>query len=125
MEILLETLKSFLPICKDECDLALAEHNQQFPSEQHTVDSLKRKFTSFHRKTIVTGDLRMPSDVHKAKNICYMITKRACIGEVEDVDVIASDEMQSSLYDDNDDEADKVDVHGTHTMFLSSLDQAQ
>lgn len=83
---LLGLLDEHLPLCKDEWDYVLREHHKMFPLHQRTVESLRRKFATLHRKKMPTGDPLMPADVRRAKHIRYRITERADMGVMDDKD---------------------------------------
>ena len=79
-EAMLGTVEKLLPLCRDEWEAVLAEHNKLFRDQMRTVDSLKRKFATLHRKKMPTGDPLMPEEVRKAKHIRYKMTERADLG---------------------------------------------
>lgn len=96
---LLDIIERMLPLCADEWNAVLAEHNKCFGDQRRTVDSLKRKFSTLHRKKMPTGDPQMPDDVRRAKHIRFRMTERAAIGfGDEEADELAglSAEMESS-----------------------------
>jgi len=97
----LELIGTYLPLCPEEWDTVHREHQKCYPQQQRSVDSLKRKFSSLHRKKMPTGDPLMPEDVRRAKNIRHEMTERANLGDAED----AEDEASSLLpnEEDNDD----------------------
>ena len=78
---LLELLDEHLPLAKEEWDHVLCLHAERYPDYNRTVDSLKRKFASLHRRKVPTGDPTISPDVEKAKRIRYSITERADIVE--------------------------------------------
>ena len=79
-EAMIGTVEKLLPLCRDEWEAVLAEHNKLFRDQMKTVDSLKRKFATLHRKKMPTGDPLMPEEVRKAKHIRYKMTERADLG---------------------------------------------
>ena len=95
-DTLLEILDVMLPLCREEWDAVLAKHNTVFGDQHRTVDSLKRKFSTLHRKRMPTGDPLMPDDVRKAKHIRHKMTERADVGfgdeDTYELSGIAADE---------------------------------
>lgn len=63
----------------------MRKHQAQFPQQDRTVDSLKRKFAVLHRKRIPTGDPAMPEDTRRAKHIRFKMHDRADLGEGDDI----------------------------------------
>lgn len=49
-----------------------------------SLDGIKRKFATLHRKKIPTGDPLMPQEVRRAKHIRYKIVEGADLGEGND-----------------------------------------
>ena len=66
-----------------------APTQQTSPLQNRTVDGLRRKFSSRHRKKIPTGDPLMPSDVRRPKHIRYKMTERADMGIDDSADADA------------------------------------
>ncbi|PXF44298.1 hypothetical protein BWQ96_05925 [Gracilariopsis chorda] len=103
---LLELLEEHLPLSKEEWDHIVRLPSERYPEYKRTVDSLKRKFASLHRRRIPTGDPTIPLDVDKAKRIRYSMTERADIGEGEDSDDIlcafdsGDEEPETNPFDD-------------------------
>lgn len=79
----LSLLDHYLPLCKDEWDIVIVEHSKIFPQNNRSVESLRRKFASLHRRKMPTGDPLMPADVRRAKHIRYKMTERADMGTME------------------------------------------
>lgn len=69
VDCLLGFLHQHLPLCNDEWEFILVEPNHLFLLHNWTVDGLRRKFPSLHRKTNPTGDPLIPADVRPAKHI--------------------------------------------------------
>lgn len=78
------------------------EYNNAFPSETRTVDSLKKKIASFHRKKMPTGDPLMPPEMRCAKQIRSLPSGRAKIGVAEDAEVTVSEAFDASADELND-----------------------
>lgn len=83
---LLGVLDHYLPLCKDEWDTVLTEHEKLFRNQQRTTDSLRRKFATMHRKKMPTGDPMIPADVKRAKYIKNKMTERADMGVMDSDD---------------------------------------
>ena len=62
---LLQIMETVVPIGPTEWDEVLDQHCEVFPGRD--VDSLRRKYTTLHRKKIPTGDPNMPPEVRLAK----------------------------------------------------------
>lgn len=88
---LLHHVDCLKPLCREEWDGVLAAHTNEFPEENRTVDSLKRKFASLHRRKIPTGDPLCPDDVRRAKRIRYAMTERADVGDGAEATQIAEE----------------------------------
>ena len=98
-ESLLEILEEFLPLCQDERDHVASLHSSRYPRERRTMDSLKRKFSSLHRKRIPTGDPMIPNDVKWAKKIRGKMTERADLssrGDANELPHLFSDEEDNA-----------------------------
>lgn len=74
----------FIPLCKEEWDAVMVDHEKSFPQTSRTVDSLRRKFASIHRRKIPTGDPLIPADVKRAKKIRYRSTEKADLVLMDD-----------------------------------------
>ena len=75
-------MEEVLPIGPDEWQLVLDQHSAVFPGR--TVNSMRRKHATLHRKQMPTGDPLMPPEVRAAKRVKYLIGSRADIGDGED-----------------------------------------
>lgn len=64
MDKFLSILDEKLPLCKEEREDLLRQHNRSFAQHARTVNSLHRKFATLHRKKRPTGDPLIPDDVH-------------------------------------------------------------
>lgn len=67
LSFLLEFLERIQPISQTEWKAVLAEHEQPFSQQGRTVDSLRRKFSTLHRRKMPTGDPKIPEEVLRAK----------------------------------------------------------
>lgn len=92
---MLDSIERYLPLCKEEWDAVLQLHNQQFKDFNRTTDSLKRKFSSMHRKKMPTGDPLMTDDVRRAKHLRHNMTDRADMGVAEDAEEVVESFMPS------------------------------
>ena len=63
---LLETMKSLLPIGSEEWEAVVVEHFGNYPSPGRDANSIRRKYTTLHRRKIPTGDPNMPPAVRLA-----------------------------------------------------------
>lgn len=128
---LLELLHEHLPIGNSEWEHILTLHDRNFSDKMRTVDSLKRKFATLHRKKIPTGNPIMPDDVLIAKNIRSKITERSEIGNANDFSDEFSDDSKDSSEDDevqfnnsgrhnSNDENDEVELGGNEDDIFSS-----
>ncbi len=91
-------------ICKQLCTYALILvrllvrilqrienlHRRNFPIEDRTRESLKRKFQELYRSKIPTGDPSMPNDVRRAKMIQRLMEERINSSDCEGIDDFAS-----------------------------------
>lgn len=93
---MLDAIERYLPLCREEWDAVLKLHEHQFKDSIRTTDSLKRKFSSMHRKKMPTGDPLMTDDVRRAKHIRYKMTDRADMGVAEDADEVVESFMPCS-----------------------------
>jgi len=76
----LNLMEEILPIGSQEWDQLLQLHLVDFPTTGRTVDSLRRKYASLHRKKIPTGDPECPVEVKKAKRVKRLIGIKADLG---------------------------------------------
>ena len=76
---LLQIMETVVPIGPTEWDEVLDQHSEVFP--RRDVDSLRRKYTTLHRKKIATGDPNMPLEVRLAKKVKYAISDKAELGD--------------------------------------------
>ena len=124
---MLGLIDRYLPLCKDEWEFILNEHNKLFSLQNRTVDALRRKFASLHRKKMPTGDPLMPANVRRAKHIRYKMTERADMGVNDDGDpdeffpVSDANNSNGSLSLETDVERDSEDVLGTSARHQSML----
>ena len=76
---LLEIMQSILPIGPNEWDMVVDAHSAKY--EGRDLESLRRKYTSLHRKKMKTGSPNIPPEVLLAKKVKYMIGDKAEIGD--------------------------------------------
>jgi hypothetical protein len=92
---MLGIMSNILPISGDDWLAVLAMHTVNFPGRE--VESLRRKFSTLHRKKVPTGDPGCPTDVKLAKRIEHEISSRADIGDgAEEMD-LASGSFANAL----------------------------
>ena len=73
----LNLIEKHLPIGSEEWEVVASEHKENFPVQNRTDDSLKRKFASFYRSKVPTGDPNCPPHVRRAKHLRYQIKERS------------------------------------------------
>ena len=96
---LLTVMEAVVPIGPIEWDEVLDQHSTLFPGRD--VDSLRRKYTTLHRKKIPTGDPNMPPEVRLAKRVKYAISDKAELGD-------GGGEFDLMSDDDGEDASDEV-----------------
>ena len=74
MMYLFTVMEKVLPIGPIEWDLVLAAHIENFPGRN--VESIRRKYTTTHRKKVPTGNPNMPPEVSLAKKVKYLIGEK-------------------------------------------------
>ena len=79
---LLHVLEVELPIGEMAWKKVAQRHAETFP--HRTVQSIRRKFTSLHRKSIPTGNPQCPPEVKLAKRVHYLLGDKASIGDGEE-----------------------------------------
>ena len=72
-------MHSVLPIGPTEWEQVLDLHSAQYPGRD--VNSLRRKYTTLHRKKMPTGDPLCPEEVRMAKACKYRIAQKADLGD--------------------------------------------
>ena len=92
---LLDIMLSVLPIGPQEWEEVAELHSVSFPGRD--VVSLRRKFTTLHRKKIPTGDPNMPPAVRLAKQVKYAIADKAELGDGTGEFDILSDSNQPNI----------------------------
>ena len=100
---MLEVMHGILPIGPQEWDMVVEAHTAQYPGRD--VESLRRKYTSLHRKKIPTGDPNIPPEVRLAKRVKHLIGDKAevCDGTDEFNMIDAGDEVPDDLVDEEKD----------------------
>ncbi|KAG9404968.1 hypothetical protein AC1031_004066 [Aphanomyces cochlioides] len=86
VESLLELLETYLPLCTTEWEAVLKKHEQRYPAQNRTVDSIRRKFANLYRAAIPTGDPLIPHEVRRAKTIRSKMNERADMGDGSEID---------------------------------------
>ncbi len=88
MEIdsLLDLLEEHLPIASIEWERIENLHKCNFPTEDRTRESLKRKFQDLYRSKIPTGNPSMPNNIRRAKRIHQLIEQRINASAREGID---------------------------------------
>ena len=108
---LFRIMQDILPIGPDEWDKVLELHSVIYPGR--SVESLRRKYHSLHRKKIPTGDPLMPAEVRLAKRVKYLIGNRASMGNGEEEYSLEADGIGDGLIDGlNPDILDTVEGEG-------------
>ena len=80
---LLSILEEIVPVDSDEWQKVTELHNARYPGR--TLQSLRRKFTTIHRKEAPTGDPNIPEDILLAKEVHKLIGDKALIGGSEEI----------------------------------------
>lgn len=100
----LRLLEEHLPIGNSEWEHVVTLHDKNFSAKMRTVDSLKRKFATLHRRKIPTGNPIIPEDVSLAKEVRSKITQRSEIGTADNVSDQFDDDSEDSSDDEDSDE---------------------
>ena len=80
---LLNVLEDKLPIGPDQwADVADTHAANGYPGQE--VDSIRRKYSTLHRKSSPTSDLDMPPEVRQAKQIKFKIGEEANVACTRD-----------------------------------------
>jgi hypothetical protein len=75
LENLADTVEEIVPIGHTEWDRVRDKHNEIFPDQNRTTESLRRKFQWMVKMKIPTGDPNMPRHIRVAKRANYAIVK--------------------------------------------------
>ena len=75
----IEIMESILPIGPTKWDQVWEQHSVVFPDRE--LNTLRRKYTTLHRKKIPTGDPHMPDEVRMTKRCKYKIAEKAELGD--------------------------------------------
>jgi len=75
LENLADTVEEIVPIGHTEWDRVRDQHNEIFPDQNRTTESLRRKFQWMVKMKIPTGDPNMPRHIRVAKRANYAIVK--------------------------------------------------
>lgn len=73
---LLNLLEWIQRLCRNQWKLVKSEHAKQFYTNAPAIDSLKKQFTSLHRKHLPTGSPMIPDEVRREKKNWYQMTER-------------------------------------------------
>jgi len=87
-------LKEIKPTEPDEWQQVVEKHREKFAGRE--MESIRRKFASFHRKQIAIGNPTCPWYVKEAKAIKYLIGRKAGLVDGEDVFNIETGEFTST-----------------------------
>ena len=94
LDSFLDLMEEILPLSSQEWERVETLHRVNFPNEDHTRESLKRKFQELYRTKIPTGDPNIPPHIKRAKEIQRKREARTnssdCEGE-EDIEKIAKE----------------------------------
>ena len=77
LESLAETVEEVVPISHTDWDKVRDQHNEYFPEQNRTTDSLRRKFQWMAKLKMPTGDSNMPRHIRVAKRAYYAIIKES------------------------------------------------
>ena len=77
VEHMLECVREYLPISGLEWDLVAQRHMRFCSDLEHTGDQFKKKFNKLTKTKMGTGDLTMPLDLCKDKEIQGLIIKKS------------------------------------------------
>jgi hypothetical protein len=77
LESLAETVEEVVPISHTDWDKVRDQHNEYFPEQNRTTDSLRRKFQWMAKLKMPTGDPNMPRHIRVAKRAYYAIIKES------------------------------------------------
>jgi hypothetical protein len=80
---LLQVIEDILPVHGEEWEDVSQSHAANFPTNQCTSESLKRKFQQLYRVKKLTGDPFCPPDVRMAKRLRHLITTKCEIDDAE------------------------------------------
>ena len=75
LENLADTVEEIVPIGHTEWDRVRDRHNEIFPEQNRTTESLRRKFQWMVKMKMPTGDPNMPRHIRVAKRANYAIVK--------------------------------------------------
>ncbi len=73
-------------------------------NQQHSVDSLKRKFKELHNKKIPTGDPLCPPAIRRAKRVRYLIIDKMDASDLNEYDSEVEDDGAREGENDSGDE---------------------
>lgn len=59
---MLSVIEVIQPLCRDDWEAVRVEHEKKFAANARTVERMKRKFASLHRRKMPTGDPLMLKD---------------------------------------------------------------
>ena len=75
LENLAETIEEIVPISHTDWDRVRDQHNENFPEQNRTTDSIRRKFQWMAKLKMPTGHPNMPRHIRVAKRAFYAIVK--------------------------------------------------
>ena len=81
---MLNTLRAILPIGPEQWEQVVHRHEEKWPAQLRDRDSINRKYSTLHRKSIPTGDPNISPAVKLAKEIKHFIGVKANFGDGED-----------------------------------------
>ena len=81
---MLNTLRAILPIGPEQWEQVVHCHEEKWPAQLRDRDSINRKYSTLHRKSIPTGDPNISPAVKLAKEIKHFIGVKANFGDGED-----------------------------------------
>lgn len=74
---MLNTLRAILPIGPEQWEQVVHCHEENWPAQLRDRDSINRKYSTLHRKSIPTGDPNISPAVKLAKEIKHFIGVKA------------------------------------------------
>ena len=75
---MLTIMSEVLPIGPEQWSAVSLRHAEKYHGRE--VESLRRKFTELHQKSVPSGDPNMPDDIRMAKKVKFDIGVKADIG---------------------------------------------
>ena len=109
LENLADTVEEIVPIGHTEWDRVRDKHNEIFPDQNRTTESLRRKFQWMVKMKIPTGDPNMPRHIRVAKRANYAIVKATDGSTGSPARDLADDDEDDGEDEDEGAEGDSLD----------------